>query len=151
MPQKHASSLWPVYSKGLPLEPTAEERGKFIPSPFLPRMLTQPWTVYGCQPAAFMISANVASLAGFISAITLALLLARFAFGLLAFFGYRAFFGGLVFLEGARLPFACGASGSSVVAFSVWIVCVLVVFLRDRVCDRDNSSLGETASQFFND
>src|SRR5271170_3811796 len=80
--------------------------------PLLPRMLTKPRTVCACHFVAAMISASVAPLARFISAITSAFLLARSALGLLAGFPARAaFFGGLAFLAIARFPF--GASGSA--------------------------------------
>ncbi len=69
--------------------------------PLLPRMLTKPRTVCGCQPVAFMISANVAPLARFISVITSAFLLARSAFGLL-FLARLAFFRGFAFLVDLR-------------------------------------------------
>src|SRR5579864_4630722 len=75
--------------------------------PLLPRMLTKPRTVCGCQPVAFMISGNVAPFARFIIAITSAFLLVRSAFGLAAgFLARAAFFGGLAFLPGLRFGFA---------------------------------------------
>src|SRR5260370_35530414 len=77
--------------------------------PLLPRMLTKPRTMCGCQPVAFMISGSVAPFARFIMAITSAFLLARSAFGLAAAFLARpAFFAGLAFLAGL-----CGALGFS--------------------------------------
>ena len=54
--------------------------------------MTKPRTVCAFQPVVAMISADVAPLGRFISAITSALLLARLAFGLPAGFLYRSVF-----------------------------------------------------------
>src|ERR1700676_3286558 len=73
--------------------------------PLLPRMLTKPRTVCGCHLVAAMISASVAPLARFISAMTSAFLLARSAFNVVAGFLARlAFFADLDFLVAALLP-----------------------------------------------
>src|SRR5260370_8493336 len=81
--------------------------------PLLPRMLTKPRTVCGCQPVAFMISGSVAPFARFIIAITSAFLLVRSAFGLVAAFLARpAFFAGLAFLPALLAPFAFSLSGA---------------------------------------
>ena len=75
-----------------------------------------------------MISASVAPLARFISAITSAFLLARSAFGLPAcFFARAAFVADLAFLAGARLAFGCGTSGAD--AFFSDSVVVFISFL----------------------
>jgi hypothetical protein len=75
--------------------------------PLLPRMLTKPRTVCGCQPVAFMISASVAPLARFISAITSAFLLVRSVFGLpVGFLARFAFFAGLAFFPAWRFGFS---------------------------------------------
>src|SRR5260370_29944128 len=80
--------------------------------PLLPRMLTNPRTVCGCQPVAFTISGRVAPLARFISAITSAFLLVRSAFGLAAGFLARPdFFAGLAFLPALRAPLGFAVSG----------------------------------------
>jgi len=86
----------------------------FLP-PLLPRMLTKPRTVCGCQPVAFIISASVAPLARFISAITSAFLLARSVFGLAAFFARRGLLSRLrllgCFAPGLRrFGFRCGVA-----------------------------------------
>jgi hypothetical protein len=80
--------------------------------PFLPRMLTKPRTVCACQPVAFMISANVAPLARFISAMTSAFLLPRSVVGLAVLLARPAFFAGLAFLAGVRFVFGRAVSGS---------------------------------------
>jgi hypothetical protein len=88
-------------------------------------MLTKPHTVCGCQPVAATISANVAPLARFISAMTsfscwrVSLPLS----GLLC----AGFFGDLAFFAAARLGFGSGASVAAL--FSESIVLVLILFL----------------------
>src|ERR1700737_2297309 len=76
-------------------------------------MLTNPRTVCGCQPVAFMISANVTPLARFIMAITSAFLLVRSALDLpAAFLARAAFFAGFAFLAlRSRFGFAAVGSG----------------------------------------
>src|SRR5579864_1801294 len=94
--------------------------------PLLPRMLTKPRTVCGCQPVAFMISASVAPLARFIIAMTSAFLFVRSALGLVAAFLARAaFFGDLGFLPGLRSGFTAAGSG---VAFTESIALSLIEF-----------------------
>lgn len=67
-----------------------------------------------------MISASIAPLARFISAITSAFLLARSALVLVAcFLARRAFFRGLGFFDGRTLAFACVAPGSGVVVLRI--------------------------------
>ena len=78
--------------------------------PLLPRMLTNPRTVCGCHPVAFMISGKAAPFARFIIAMTSAFLLVRPAGGLLAIFLARpAFFADLAFLLALRAPLGSGA------------------------------------------
>ena len=118
----------------------------------------KPRTVCACHFVTAMISASVAPLARFISAITSAFLLARSAFGLpAAFLDRPAFFAGLI-LAAVRLAFACVAPGSGVVVFSD-IGCVRVHRVSpDRVavvtsitqvrrnCNRNLWRLGGAAS-----
>jgi hypothetical protein len=78
-----------------------------VSPPLLPRMLTKPRTVCGCQPVAFMISGRVAPFARFLIAITSAFLLVRSAFGLpTTFLARPAFFAGFSFLPGLPFGFA---------------------------------------------
>jgi hypothetical protein len=71
---------------GWPIKKAAFLDDSIFSPPLLPRMLTKPRTVCGCQPVAFMISGRVAPLARFIIAMTSAFLLARSAFGFAAAF-----------------------------------------------------------------
>jgi hypothetical protein len=79
-----------------------------------------------------MISANVAPFGRFIMAITSAFLLARSAFGLVAWFVARAFFADLALL-GWRSGFAAAAV-SALLPFSGTIGIVLMVFLLAACC-----------------
>jgi hypothetical protein len=69
-------------------------------------MLTNPRTVCGCHPVAFMISGRVAPFARCIIPITSAFLLAR-----------SAFFAGLAFLADLLLRLAGAAAGSGMPPF----------------------------------
>jgi len=60
--------------------------------PLLPRMLTKPRTVCACRFVTSMISASVAALARFMSAMTSAFLLVRSGLGLAAAFLARTAF-----------------------------------------------------------
>jgi hypothetical protein len=99
-----------------------------LPS-LLPRMLTKPRTVCGCQPVAFMISGSVAPLARFIIAMTSAFLLARSAFGLVAAFLERPGFFAFAFVSGLRAPLAFAVSGTGLLMFSLSIAFSLIEFL----------------------
>src|ERR1019366_8221707 len=95
--------------------------------PFLPRLLATPGGVSPCHFVAVMISASVAPLARFISAITSAFLLARSPLGLVAcFLAGPGFFAGLPFLAGVRFVFGWGTSG--VDAFFSASVAVFISF-----------------------
>src|ERR1035438_6680723 len=99
-----------------------------------------------------MISASVAPLARFISAMTSAFLLARSALGLLdGFLARPAFFAGLI-LAAVRLAFACVAPGSGVVVFSVSIAFVFIVLLLTGLRSSHRSlRFGEIATRIFGD
>src|ERR1700693_363401 len=98
--------------------------------PLLPRMLTKPLMVCGCQSLAFTISASVAPLARFIIAMTSAFLLARSTFGLPAAFLTRpAFFAGLAFLAAVRLGFGLRASAGAALCSDS--IVVFIPFLLD--------------------
>jgi hypothetical protein len=85
--------------------------------PLLPRMLTKPRTVCACHLVTAMISASVAPLARFISAMTSALLLARSALGLVAVFLAGGLLYWLGLLGGRTLRFWLRRLGSRGVLF----------------------------------
>ena len=92
------------------------------PTILSPRWLTNPRTVCGRQPVAFMISGSIAPLARFIIAMTSAFLLLRSAFGLAAaFLACFAFFAGFVFFTPLRTPFGFAGSGAGLLMLSLSI------------------------------
>src|ERR1700730_12018269 len=87
-----SSSGWSYFPILYVRSPAAFLDDSIFSPPLLPRMLTKPRTVCGCQLVAFMISASVVPFASFIMAITSAFLLVRSAFGLaVGFLAARAF------------------------------------------------------------
>ena len=96
-----------------PSSPFVEITAKPIFLPTVPEM--NPRTVCGCQPVTFMISASVAPLARFISAITSACLFEPSGLVLRAFFlAAAAFFVGLAFLVGLLYAFGGSAATAGV-------------------------------------
>src|SRR3984893_9644267 len=122
-----SSSGWSYFPILYVRSPAAFLDDSIVSPPLLPRMLTKPRTVCGCQPVVFMISGSVAPFARCIIAMTSAFLLARSAFGLAAgFFARPAFCAGLPFLPGLSFGFAAAGSG---VAFTESIAFSLIEFL----------------------
>src|ERR1700730_17444770 len=129
-----SSSGWSYFPILYVRSPAAFLDDSIFSPPLLPRMLTKPRTVCGCQPVAFMISESVAPFARFIISMTSAFLFVRSAFGFPAAFLVRpAFFAGLAFLPALRPSLGFAASVAGLLMFSLSIAFSLIEFLLDRV------------------
>jgi hypothetical protein len=100
--------------------------------PLLPRMLTKPRTMCGCQPTSVHDLGKRRALRALHMAITSAFLLVRSPLGLAATFLARlAFFAGLAFLAALRAPLGFAVSGAGLLSLSITFS--LIEFLLDRV------------------